>query len=87
MFTEQDKVQIASQGISEEKIEQQIQHFIDGFPFLNVIRAATIGDGIVRVDEEQLPTYTRRYDEVAGNYTLMPSRKVFTRSSGSNDSK
>ncbi|WP_019989174.1 DUF4301 family protein [Rudanella lutea] len=71
MFTEQDKVQIASQGISEEKIEQQIQHFIDGFPFLNVIRAATIGDGIVRVDEEQLPTYTRRYDEVAGNYTLM----------------
>ncbi|KAB7732034.1 DUF4301 family protein [Rudanella paleaurantiibacter] len=71
MFTEQDKVQIASQGISEEKIKQQIQHFIDGFPFLNVIRAATIGDGIVRVDEEQLPTYTRRYDEVAGDYTLM----------------
>jgi len=71
MFTEQDLIQISAQGITIEKIDRQIEHFVNGFPYLNAIRAATVGDGIVRVDEEQLTTYTRRFDEVAGDYSLM----------------
>lgn len=71
MFTEQDLIQISAQGITVEKIDRQIEHFVNGFPYLNAIRAATVGDGIVRVDEEQLTTYTRRFDEVAGDYSLM----------------
>lgn len=71
MFTEQDLIQISAQGITIEKINRQIEHFVHGFPYLNAIRAATVGDGIVRVNEEQLTTYTRRFDEVAGDYSLM----------------
>ncbi len=71
MFTEQDREQIAAQGISIEKIDRQIEHFVNGFPYLHAIRAATIGDGIVRVDDDQLTAYTRRFDEVAGDYSLM----------------
>lgn len=71
MFTEQDRVQIAALGISTEKIDRQIEHFTNGFPYLHAIRAATIGDGIVRIDEDQLTAYTRRFDEVAGDYSLM----------------
>ena len=71
MFTENDQAQIAAQGISNEQIDRQIQHFVAGFPYLTAIRAATIGDGMVRVDNEKLITYTRRFDEVAGDYSLM----------------
>ncbi len=59
-FTEQDQDQILAQGISLDQIDQQIQHFVQGFPFLNVIKAATVGDGIVRVPEDQLTAYIRR---------------------------
>jgi hypothetical protein len=70
-FTEQDQDQILKQGVSLEQIDQQITHFVDGFPYLNVIKAATVGDGIVRVPEQQLTSYIRRFDEAASNKELV----------------
>ena len=70
-FTEQDLNQIRAQGISPDQIDQQIQHFVQGFPYLNVIRAATIGDGIVRVPDEQLVSYIHRFDEAAQERDLV----------------
>ena len=60
-----------AQGVSLSQIDQQIQHFIHGFPYLNVIKAATIGDGIVRVPDEQLTQYLRRFDEAAHELDLV----------------
>lgn len=71
MFTEQDLAQIDEQGISTETINRQIKHFIDGFPYLHAIRAATVGDGIVRIPDEELTNYIRRFDDIAGEYSLM----------------
>ncbi len=71
MFTEQDKTQIAAQGIPLTGIDQQIQHFVDGFPYLNVSKAATVGDGIVRVADTDLTNHLHRYDEAAGDLALM----------------
>lgn len=71
MFSQTDLDQIAAQGTTPAAVQQQIQHFIDGFPFLHVIRAATVGDGIIRVPEEQLTNYIRQYDEQAGDLALM----------------
>ncbi|GAA4411505.1 DUF4301 family protein [Nibrella viscosa] len=71
MFTEQDQDQILAQGASLNQIDEQIQHFVNGFPYLHVIKAATVGDGLIRVPEAQLTSYTRRYDEVSGDYSLM----------------
>jgi hypothetical protein len=71
MFTPTDLDQIAQQGTTPAAVQQQIQHFIDGFPFLHVIRAATVGDGIIRVAEEQLTAYIRQYDEQAPDLALM----------------
>ena len=70
-FTEQDQDQIMVQGVSLDQIDQQINHFIQGFPYLNVIKAATIGDGIIRVAENQLSTYTHRFDEAAHERELV----------------
>ncbi|MEZ0608297.1 DUF4301 family protein [Fibrella sp. WM1] len=71
MFSQTDLDQIATQGTTTDVVQQQIQHFVDGFPFLHVIRAATVGDGIIRVPEEQLTNYIHQYDEQAGELTLM----------------
>ena len=70
-FTEQDQDQILAQGISLDQIDQQIEHFVQGFPYLNVIKAATIGDGIVRVAEDQLATHLRHFDEAAHERALV----------------
>ena len=70
-FTGQDQDQMLAQGVSLSQIDQQIQHFIHGFPYLNVIKAATIGDGIVGVPDEQLTQYLRRFDEATHELDLV----------------
>lgn len=70
-FTEQDQHQIFSQGASLEQVETQIQHFIDGFPFLPVIKAATVGDGIIRVDESGLDNIIADFDRRADSLSLL----------------
>lgn len=70
-FTEQDQDQILVQGVTLDQIDQQIAHFVHGFPYLKVIKAATIGDGIVRIEDDQLPAYIHRFDEAAHNLDLV----------------
>jgi hypothetical protein len=70
-FTEQDQDQILVQGVSLDQIDQQIKHFVEGFPYLNVIKAATIGDGIVRITEDQIPDYIHRFDAAAHERDLV----------------
>ena len=70
-FTEQDQDQILLQGVSLDQIDQQIKHFVEGFPYLNVIKAATIGDGIIRIDEDQLGAHIHRFDEAAHERDLV----------------
>ncbi|QHV95409.1 DUF4301 family protein [Spirosoma endbachense] len=70
-FTEQDHDQILAQGVTPEQIDKQIQYFVNGFPYLNVIKAATIGDGIVRIDEDQLSAYIHRFDAAAHERDLV----------------
>lgn len=70
-FTEQDQDQILAQGVSPEQIDNQIQHFVEGFPYLNVIKAATVGDGIVRIEDDQLSAYIRQFDEAAHERDLV----------------
>jgi hypothetical protein len=65
MIPEQQKEQILRQGMSLEKVEEQIENFENGFPFLNIQRAAIIGDGIKELNEEKLANYLSIYDEVS----------------------
>ncbi len=54
MFTIKDIEQIEKRGSSLPEIEKQIAHFRKGFPYLKVLRPATIGDGIIRMEEEKV---------------------------------
>ena len=57
MLSQQDLQQIASKGITEEKIAQQLNEFKTGFPFLKLEAAAAIDKGIVAPDDKERKAY------------------------------
>ncbi len=71
MFSDKDIAQIASQETTVAAIDQQIQHFISGFPYLNVLKAATIGDGIIRVTSEEADKLAKSFDTQTPNLQLL----------------
>lgn len=44
---------LKKKGISEKQIEEQLQFFIKGFPFLKIKSAASIGNGIKKLSESE----------------------------------
>ncbi len=54
MFTEQDIVNLRQRGISQEEIDNQIKHFRNGFPYLDVIAPATKSAGIRVLSESEI---------------------------------
>ena len=63
MFTPNDIAQIEARGLSLAEVERQIENFRNGFPSLPVVRAASIGDGIKRLDEEELKAAEALYEQ------------------------
>lgn len=63
-FSEQDLADIRSRSISTTTVEQQIADFQNGFPYLPTLRAAVIGDGIVRLSAEQALELATKWDSV-----------------------
>lgn len=70
MFTKQDLDQIASHGLSLRQVEQQIDNFRKGFPYLNIISSATVGNGIRAIDETQADKLRAEYRAVAGEVKI-----------------
>lgn len=62
-FTEQDLKQFESLGISVEKINNLIEHFIKGFDFIQLDRPASIGDGIVALGRKNADDMIDLYDK------------------------
>ena len=63
MFTQSDLDFIQSKGIDQAVIDQQLENFKTGFPFAQVQKAATIGDGLIQVNETELNDYINAYNE------------------------
>lgn len=57
MFTPQDLEQLAARGISLQKAEAQMQSFRDGFPELDIVSAASVGNGILAPNAEEQEHY------------------------------
>ena len=45
------------------EVEKQLEYFRKGFPYLNVDRAASIGDGILDLDDEKVEKCIAHYEE------------------------
>jgi hypothetical protein len=70
-FTSKDLSQIEARGASLQTINQQIENFKNGFPFMNVIKAATIGDGMIKLDDEAVEKYKQVFDNQASSLDLL----------------
>ena len=63
MFTDQDLELFKQRKVSVEQIENQLESFKKGFPFLKLVSAATINNGIIRVSESERDRYVKVWDE------------------------
>ncbi len=70
-FTEKDLKQIANRGSDLKTIEQQIDNFKAGFPFMTAKRAATIGDGMIKLEEKELSEYLELFNQEAAKKKLL----------------
>ena len=54
MFTPSDLAQLEARGISVEKAEKQLQSFATGFPELDIVSAASVGNGVLTPSEKDV---------------------------------
>lgn len=72
MLTQQDLKQIAAKGITEEKLNKQLEDFKTGFPFLKLEAAASIAHGIMAPTAEEREKYVDAWKAYkAGSKTIV----------------
>ena len=52
MFTDKDLELFKQRDVTVEQIEEQLNSFKKGFPFLKLVSAATVGNGILKMTED-----------------------------------
>lgn len=62
-FTPDEIAFIEARGSSVPKVEAQFTYFEKGFPFADLQRAATIGDGIKQMTAEEIAHYINVYEQ------------------------
>jgi len=70
-FHAADLEQIKSKGISIEKVENQIAIFKKGIPFVKLEKAAVVGDGILRLTDEDSKAACDYFDEISAAQKLL----------------
>lgn len=70
-FSDKDLKQIQLRKSDVSTIEKQIQNFRTGFPYIKAVKAATIGDGIIKLTEEELNKYVSYFDSQASKKSML----------------
>ena len=70
IFTENDIEQIKNRGNSLEKIKQQMIFFKEGLPKINLLKSATIGDGIFKLSPDEVQKFSNYFDKHKDNYSI-----------------
>lgn len=71
MFSDKDLKQIEKRGSELATVKQQIENFKTGFPYMTANRAATINDGIMRLDGSELRIHAALFDSQAPKLKLL----------------
>lgn len=71
MFSDKDLKQIANRGSSIDDVKQQINHFKNDFPSLDLVATPFVGKGITKVSDEEKKAYTDLYDAKSGELKLL----------------
>ena len=62
MLLPSDEITLKERGISRQQIEEQLQRFTTGFPFLEIKSAASIGSGLIRLSDEEQQKYLAEWE-------------------------
>ena len=62
MFDKKDLEQFKKKGTDADKVKAQLELIRNGFPFLELDAAASVGNGIIAVDENKCNDYIRTWD-------------------------
>jgi hypothetical protein len=71
MLTADDNLQISKKGIEINTVEKQIEHFKNGFPYVRLNRPATINDGIIRFDNDEILRHQERFANEKSTYKII----------------
>ena len=63
MLKPEDLKEIAAKGISEQALEEQLNRFKTGFPYLKIKSVATVGDGIMKLDAAEETSCEEAWNE------------------------
>ncbi len=62
MFSKKDLEQIKDKNIDIKTVNKQIENFKNGFPYANIQKPATVGDGIIKLSSEEIKKYADMYE-------------------------
>lgn len=60
-FSTPDTEQIKTHGLTPEIVAQQLADFVCGFPYANITRPATVGNGITELSDPDIARYAEKY--------------------------
>ena len=63
MFTKDDLDLLEQKGITEAQGETQLNYFKKGFPYLDIVSAAKVDDGILRLDEDEEKSFLKNWED------------------------
>ena len=70
-FSDKDKEQLATNGISQEKVSNQLETFKEGIPFVDLKKAAIVGDGIYCFSTEEEKALITSYEENSNKLSIL----------------
>lgn len=71
MFSEADRLQIQQKGLTIDVVNQQINFFKKGIPYLNIVKPAISGDGISVLSDQDIQKCISAYETHRKNKKLL----------------
>ncbi len=71
MLSEKDLTQLSKCGITPAELNQQVDFFKSGFPWMNLEKSASIGNGIFQFSAEQLQEFIDRFDQQKTSLSIL----------------
>ncbi|MDR0835454.1 MAG: DUF4301 family protein [Tannerella sp.] len=63
MLTQNDLLQLKQKNLTEEELNEQLDFFVKGFPYLEIKASASVEKGIMRLSDEKIQEYISEWDE------------------------
>ncbi|MEY4382519.1 MAG: hypothetical protein RI995_61 [Bacteroidota bacterium] len=71
MLNSSDLTQLEKRGIQPAEVEQQINYFKNGFPWMTLFKAATPGEGVIQLSADQVKEMAQKFDDAKSGLSIL----------------